>query len=77
MQTSWEATLSEFKLDNFKVITNGSLHKIQNPELYDLIIVDEAHKFRSDTASMYTELKNFVKRKPSITTEVFTIRKSF
>ena len=61
MQTSWEATLSEFKLDNFKVITNGSLHKIQNPELYDLIIVDEAHKFRSDTASMYTELQKLCK----------------
>ena len=61
MQNSWEATLSEFKLDNFKVITNGSLHKIQNPELYDLIIVDEAHKFRSDTASMYTELQKLCK----------------
>ena len=61
MQTSWEATLSEFKLDNFKVITNGSLHKIQNPELYDLIIVDEAHKFRSDTATMYTELQKLCK----------------
>lgn len=61
MQASWEATLSEFKLDNFKVITNGSLHKIQNPELYDLIIVDEAHKFRSDTASMYTELQKLCK----------------
>lgn len=61
MQISWEATLSEFKLDNFKVITNGSLHKIQNPELYDLIIVDEAHKFRSDTASMYTELQKLCK----------------
>ena len=61
MQASWEATLSEFKLDNFKVITNGSLHKIQNPELYDLIIVDEAHKFRSDTATMYTELQKLCK----------------
>lgn len=61
MQASWEATLSEFKLDNFKVITNGSLHKIQNPELYDLIIVDEAHKFRSDTASMYTKLQKLCK----------------
>lgn len=61
MQASWEATLSEFKLDNFKVITNGSLHKIQNPELYDLIIIDEAHKFRSDTASMYTELQKLCK----------------
>jgi len=63
MKDNWDETLSEFKLDNFKVITNGSLHKIKNPELYDLIIVDEAHKFRSDTASMYNELQKLCKTK--------------
>ena len=40
MKDNWEETLTEFKLDNFKIITNGSLHKVKNPELYDLIIVD-------------------------------------
>lgn len=63
MKDNWEETLCEFKLDNFKIITNGSLHKIKNPELYDLIIVDEAHKFRSDTASMYNELQKLCKTK--------------
>ncbi len=63
MKDNWEETLTEFKLDNFKIITNGSLHKIKNPELYDLIIVDEAHKFRSDTASMYNELQKLCKTK--------------
>ncbi|MBQ4548308.1 MAG: helicase [Bacteroidales bacterium] len=63
MKDNWDGTLSEFKLDNFKVVTNGSLHKIKNPELYDLIIVDEAHKFRSDTASMYNELQKLCKTK--------------
>ena len=63
MKDNWEDTLTEFKLDNFKIITNGSLHKIKNPELYDLIIVDEAHKFRSDTASMYNELQKLCKTK--------------
>jgi superfamily II DNA/RNA helicase len=65
MKNNWEETLSEFKIDNFKVITNGSLHKIKNPELYDLVIVDEAHKFRSDTASMYNELQKLCKTKTS------------
>ena len=63
MKDNWEETLAEFKLDNFKIITNGSLHKIKDPELYDLIIVDEAHKFRSDTASMYNELQKLCKTK--------------
>lgn len=63
MKDNWEDTLAEFKLDNFKVITNGSIHKIKTPELYDLIIVDEAHKFRSDTASMYNELQKLCKTK--------------
>lgn len=63
MKDNWEETLTEFKLDNFRIITNGSLHKIKNPELYDLIIVDEAHKFRSDTASMYNELQKLCKTK--------------
>ena len=55
--------MTEFKLDNYKIITNGSLHKLKNPSLYDLIIVDEAHKFRSDTASMYNELQKLCKTK--------------
>ena len=63
MRGSWEDTLNEFKLDNFTIVTNGSIHKVKNPERYDLIIVDEAHKFRSDTASMYNELQKLCKTK--------------
>lgn len=63
LKEGWEETLTTFKLDNFKVVTNGSLHKIKNPEQYDLVIVDEAHKFRSDSASMYTELQKLCKTK--------------
>jgi Superfamily II DNA and RNA helicases len=63
LKTGWEDTLNTFKLDNYKVVTNGSLHKVKNPDIYDLIIVDEAHKFRSDTASMYTELQKLCKTK--------------
>ncbi|MCR5851294.1 MAG: helicase [Bacteroidaceae bacterium] len=61
LQESWEDTLSNFKIDNYKIITNGSLHKIKDASLYDLVIVDEAHKFRTDTASMYNELQKICK----------------
>lgn len=63
LKEGWERTMMEFKLDNYTIITNGSLHKLKNPSLYDLIIVDEAHKFRSDTASMYNELQKLCKTK--------------
>lgn len=63
LREGWERTMMEFKLDNYTIITNGSLHKLKNPSLYDLIIVDEAHKFRSDTASMYNELQKLCKTK--------------
>ncbi|MFS2735223.1 helicase-related protein [Parabacteroides merdae] len=63
LKEGWERTMTKFKLDNYKIITNGSLHKIKDPSLYDLVIVDEAHKFRSDTASMYNDLQKLCKTK--------------
>ncbi len=61
LKDNWTETIDKFHLDNVEIITNGSLHKISNPEKYDLIIVDEAHKFRSDTAGMYNELQKICK----------------
>lgn len=63
LKGNWEETLDKFQLINFDIITNGSLHKITNPEKYDLIIVDEAHKFRSDSADMYNQLQKICKSK--------------
>lgn len=61
LKGNWKETIDKFHLDNVETITNGSLHKITNPEKYDLIIVDEAHKFRSDTAEMYNNLQKITK----------------
>jgi superfamily II DNA/RNA helicase/HKD family nuclease len=61
LKENWTETIDKFHLDNVEIITNGSLHKITNPEKYDLIIVDEAHKFRSDTADMYNYLQKITK----------------
>jgi len=61
LKENWIETIEKFNLDNVKIITNGSLHKINDATVYDLIIVDEAHKFRSDTASMYNELQKICK----------------
>jgi hypothetical protein len=54
--------MERFGLDDaVKVLHNGSLHKIRDPEKYDLIIVDEAHKFRNDTAEGYDLLQKLCK----------------
>lgn len=62
VEDNWhETTKDQFRLDNCDIITNGSLHKVRNPEKYDLVIVDEAHKFRNDTAEAFDELQRICK----------------
>ena len=61
LKENWDDTLSKFGLHNYKIVTSGSLHKITKHNDYDLIIVDEAHKFRSDSAEMYFHLQNICK----------------
>lgn len=61
LKENWEDTLYKFGLNNYRIVTSGSLHKITKHNDYDLIIVDEAHKFRSDAAEMYFHLQNICK----------------
>ncbi len=63
IKENWVETLDKFEIKNYEIITNGSIHKIKDPEKYDLIIVDEAHKFRNDTAEAYNELQKLCKTK--------------
>ena len=62
LEANWKQTVKDFGISNYvQFISNGSLHKIidgdnpnyYNPEDYDLIIVDEAHKFRTSNTHMY------------------------
>lgn len=63
VEKSWSRTVRDFEVPNVDFITNGSLHKIKHPEDYDLIIVDEAHKFRSDESEMFHLLQKLCKTK--------------
>jgi SNF2 family DNA or RNA helicase len=62
---NWEEATKDFALQRFgayDILRNGSLHKLRHdPEDYDLIIVDEAHKFRNDTAGAYGQLQRLCK----------------
>ena len=61
LKNNWERTIRDFEVPNVTFVTNGSLHKIMHPEYYDLIIVDEAHKFRSDESDMFNLLQKICK----------------
>lgn len=61
LRDGWKETIDKFGLKGVKVVSNGSLHKIKNAKKFDLVIVDEAHKFRNDTAASYDELQRICK----------------
>jgi len=65
VEKNWKNTFKYFNIDKYaKFITNGSLQKILdghqdywNKEEYDLVIVDEAHKFRNHTTGAFQNLQ--------------------
>lgn len=69
LEENWKNTFKLFGIvKKAQFITNGSLSKILNgrdqykdKEEYDLIIVDEAHGFRSDNSEKYDELQKICK----------------
>ena len=61
---NWQDTFDKFQLKaELHIITTGSLHKIKNYAKYDLVIIDEAHKFRNDTSDAYDILQRICKAK--------------
>lgn len=70
VEQNWKATFKDFGIDKYaKFVTNGSLLKVLdeenynywNADEYDLILVDEAHKFRSHTTSAFEQLQEICK----------------
>ncbi|GAB4038612.1 helicase-related protein [Spirosoma gilvum] len=68
---NWKRTARDFQVENhLQFITMGSLAKVldeenfdyHNADQYDLIVVDESHKFRNDYTGMYLQLQEICKR---------------
>lgn len=65
LESNWRDTFQKFGIDRYTdFITNGSLEKVMNNrDEYDLILIDEVHRFRNDTSSMYDKLQRVCKAK--------------
>ena len=61
LKESWERTLRQFDVKECHIVTCGSLQKVTDAAKFDLVIVDEAHKFRTDTAQAYEALQKICK----------------
>ena len=70
VEQNWKATFRDFGIyNNADFVTNGSLSKIldtdnydyANADDYDLVLVDEAHKFRNHTTGAFKELQEICK----------------
>ncbi len=69
VEKNWKMTFDKFGITNVKFISNGSLKKILdtddinywNAEEYDLILVDESHKYRNHETAMFKQLQDICK----------------
>ncbi|MDD4532186.1 MAG: helicase-related protein, partial [Bacilli bacterium] len=70
VEQNWKTTFKDFSIDKYtRFISNGSLDKILddenynywNADEYDLVLVDEAHKFRNHTSGSFGNLQEICK----------------
>ena len=70
VEQNWKQTFKDFGIDRYtRFISNGSLKKVLdeddidywNADEYDLVLVDEAHKFRTHTNTAFNELQEICK----------------
>lgn len=70
VEQNWKTTFKDFGIDKYtRFVSNGSLGKILdednydywNADEYDLVLVDEAHKFRNHTTGAFQQLQEICK----------------
>ncbi len=70
VEQNWKTTFKDFGIDKYtQFVSNGSLSKILdddnynywNADEYDMVLVDEAHKFRNHTTGAFQQLQEICK----------------
>ena len=84
LERNWKSTFRQFGIDKHtRFVSNGSLHKVLDPqntdywpkEEYDLILVDEAHKFRNHKSKMFNDLQVICKTNRAVEGNIKGLRK--
>lgn len=84
LEKNWKDTFRKFGLDKHaKFVSNGSLHKILDirdndywpKEDYDMVLVDESHKFRNHKSQMFNNLQVICKTPRAVEGNVKGFRK--
>lgn len=69
LEKNWKSTFRQFGIDRHtKFVSNGRLNKILENDInywakddYDLVLVDEAHRYRNHTSQMFSQLQRICK----------------
>jgi superfamily II DNA or RNA helicase len=64
VQKEWKETFKKFEIGsfgNYEIVSLGMLDKIKDVSNYELIIIDESHKFKNYATGRYKELERICK----------------
>jgi len=76
IQKEWKETFKRFDIGSFRhydIISIGKLEQIQDTQNYELIIIDESHKFKNYDTSRYKELERICKERVKYQKKVILI----
>ncbi len=62
LEKSWKRHINNLHIANWEFTTHDSIHNVlKRKDEFELVIVDEAHNFRSSTSNRYNNLENLCK----------------
>lgn len=74
VKTTWEDHFKDTNVNrHYEVISHDQLDKIKDSSNYELVIVDESHRFKSNTSQRYNYLKSICKESTPYTKKVILL----
>ncbi len=76
IRQEWEETFNTFKIGamrHFKFYSYGELEKIKDTSEYEIVIIDESHKFKNFATSRYRELERICKEQSKYKKKIILI----
>lgn len=78
LQCSWKNAMRDFRVDGFTIESIGNLDKVESEsENYDIIVIDEAHRFRNEITWGYEKLHNICRNKKVVLVSATPINNRF